>query len=104
MDQKIPKKMLARSLGVSRSSLYYIPKQPSKDAALRDQILDTLTEHPAYGHRRIALALDTGKNRIYRVMLKYGIKPRVSHKRPRYGRNRSLPDPGGLRATPRSLS
>jgi putative transposase len=89
VEKEISKIALARSLGVSRSSLYYKPKQPLKDMALRDQILDTLNEHPAYGHRRIALTLQTGKNRIYRVMVKFGIAPRVKHKKPKYGRNRS---------------
>jgi putative transposase len=90
MDKQLSKSALARSLGVSRSSLYYIPKQIKKDESLRDCILNTLNEHPAYGHRRIAMDLNTGKNRIYRVMSKFGIKPRISHRKPKYGRKRSV--------------
>lgn len=89
-EKQISKSALARSLGVSRSSLYYVPKQIKKDEKIRDHILNTLTEHPAYGHRRIALDLGTGKNRIYRVMLKFGIKPRISHRKPKYGRKLSV--------------
>lgn len=88
--KKTSKSALARSLGVSRSSLYYVPKQPVKDISLRDQILTTLNEHPAYGHRRIALDLCVGKNRVNRVMIKFGIKPKVSHRRAKYGRKTSV--------------
>jgi len=75
VEKKLSKSALARSLGVSRSSLYYIPKLIKKDENLRDCILGVLSEFPAYGHRNIALELNTGKNRVYRVMVKYGIKP-----------------------------
>jgi len=34
-----------------------------------------LSVNPAYGHRRIALALAVGKKRVRRVMKLYGIKP-----------------------------
>jgi putative transposase len=89
VEKEISKVALARSLGISRSSLYYKPTQPLKDMDLRDRILATLTEHPAYGHRRIALSLGTGKNRIYGVMVKFGIAPKVKHRKPKYGRNKS---------------
>jgi putative transposase len=89
MDKQISKRALARSLGISRTTLYYIPKRPAKDALLRDRIMHTLIEHPAYGHRRIALDLGTGKNRVNRVMIKFGLRPKVKHRRVRYGRKRS---------------
>jgi transposase InsO family protein len=60
------------------------------DALLRDRIVNTLNEHPAYGHRRIALDLSIGKNRTYRVMRKFGIQPKIKHKKPRYGRKTSI--------------
>lgn len=90
MDKELSKSALARSLGVSRSSLYYIPKQIIKDTALRDRILDTLNEHPAYGHKRIAIDLGIGKNRALRVMTKFGIKPKIRRRMPKYGRNKSF--------------
>jgi putative transposase len=90
VEKKLSKSALARSLGVSRSSLYYIPKQLKKDEAIRDLILNTLNEHPSYGHRFIALELKTSKNRIRRVMVKYGIKPRIGYKKPRYGSKTSV--------------
>lgn len=89
-ERKLSKSALARSLGVSRSSFYYKPKQAFKDAILRDLILTTLVEHTAYGYRRVALSLGIGKNRTHRVMMKFGIKAHVRHKRPKYGRKTSL--------------
>lgn len=69
------KKELARELGISRSSLYYQPKRPAIDEEVKSQIESVLTDHPAYGHKRIALALKLNKKRILRVMKKFGIKP-----------------------------
>lgn len=90
MEKEISKVALAKSLGVSRGSLYYKPKQTLKDIELRDLIIETLVEHPAYGYRRIAIALCIGKNRAQRVMKKFGIQPRIRHRKPVYGRNRSI--------------
>ncbi len=90
MEQPLSKSNVARSLGVSRSGLYYIPKQPQKDALLRDRILHTLTEHPAYGYRRVAIDLKVGKNRAQRVMQKFGLEPRIKHRKPKYGKRTSL--------------
>lgn len=66
---------LARSLGISISSLYYQPKRPAIDEEVRRQIESVQTDHPAYGHKRIALALKLNKKRILRVMKKFGLKP-----------------------------
>lgn len=73
--RQFTKKDLAVSLGVSRSSLYYLPKRPLLDEELRRQIEAVLTDHRSYGHKRIALELKMGKNRVRRVMKKFGIKP-----------------------------
>lgn len=90
VGNEISKAALARSLGVSRSSLYYKPRQHLKDLALRDLIVGTLAEHPAYGYRRIALHLGISKNRAHRVMMKFGLVPRIRHKRRRYGNKKSI--------------
>jgi transposase InsO family protein len=90
MEKQVSKRALARSLGISRSNFYYLPKRPVKDAHLRDRIVGSMNEHPAYGHRRIALDLGIGKNCVYRIMVKFGIKPRVSHRKPKYGRKTSV--------------
>lgn len=75
MGAKESKKALAKKLGISRSSLYYHSKLKERDLAIKDQILAVLSEHPAYGHRRIALHLERNKKCILRVMKKFGIKP-----------------------------
>jgi transposase InsO family protein len=87
--EPVSKTNLARSLGVSRGSLYYVPQLPQKYILLRDDIIRTITEHPAYGHRRIALHLKVNKKRIRRVMRKFGLKPHIRRKKPRYGRKTS---------------
>lgn len=90
MEKKISKSALARSLGISRGSLYYVPKQILKDTSLKEKILETLEEHPAYGHKRIAIHLDIGKNRALRVMALFGIKPKIRRRMPKYGARTSL--------------
>lgn len=75
VESKLPKTVLARELGVSRGSLYYHPKMPEKDWVLKIQIEEVLREHPAYGHKRLAIHLKINKKRVRRVMKHFGIKP-----------------------------
>lgn len=80
----ISKTALAKKLGVSRASLYYQHKRPARDMEVKLQIESVLTDHPSYGHKRIALELKLNKKRILRVMKKFGIKPyRRRIKKPR---------------------
>ena len=69
------KALVARELGIARSSLYYTPKQPQKDWHLKCLIEEVLREHPSYGHKRLAIALGVNKKRTLRVMKIYGVKP-----------------------------
>ncbi len=69
------KSKLARDLGIARSSLYYTRKRDAIDEEVKRQIEAVMVEHPAYGHKRIALHLKMGHNRIRRIMKKYGLKP-----------------------------
>jgi putative transposase len=86
------KTMLAKSLGVSRQSLYYKPKRPDQDAHLRDEILQIMDDHPGYGHRRVTdhfhlfVERRIGKNHVLRVMQKYHIKPKIRRGRYRWPR------------------
>jgi len=75
MNPSMSKKALARSCGVSRSTLYYRSKQEQKDWHTRQLIEGVLREHQSYGHKRIALELTINKKRVLWVMKKYGIKP-----------------------------
>lgn len=86
MIKKSPKEnktRLAKKLGVSRGMLYYQHKQPVVDKELKEEILEVLKKHPAYGHKRIALDLKRNKKQILRVMKKFGIKPYRRRKTPR---------------------
>ncbi len=75
VGSKTPKTVLAKEMGVSRRSMYYRPKMPDKDWALKVQIEEILRGHPAYGHKRLAIALKVNKKRILRVMHLFGLKP-----------------------------
>lgn len=75
------KSIRAEALGIERRNIYRAGKQAGKDGALKKAIENVHYRHPAYGHKRLALELKTGKNRILRVMKIFGIKPprRKSH-------------------------
>ncbi len=66
---------LARETKVSRSTLYYEPRQIKRDWHTKQLIEEALHVHPAYGHKRLALHLTINKKRILRVMKLYGVKP-----------------------------
>jgi len=84
----INKSELARELGISRASLYYKPKREAIDREVKSQIEAVLIDHPDYGHKRVALKLKMGHNRIRRVMKRYGLKPyRRRVKRPSKNRD-----------------
>lgn len=66
---------MAKALGVSRASLYYVPKQPAKDWALKVRMEEELRRNPGYGSRRLGQALHISRPRAQRVMHIFGIKP-----------------------------
>jgi putative transposase len=74
-DSQTPKALRARELGVSIRSLYYVPKQPTKDWKLKVRIEEALRVHPSYGSRRLAQHLNMNRKPIKRVMNLFGIKP-----------------------------
>jgi putative transposase len=80
---------LAKRLGVSRSALYYRLKLPAKDLALKAEIEKVMSDHKAYGHKRIADHLDINKKRILRVMRLFSLKVKRKRKKP------SKPDDSG---------
>lgn len=71
------KTALAKEIGISRASLYYKPKKPVSDEELKNKIVAVMTEHQAYGHRRVAWALGINKKAIIRVMNDNGLKPKI---------------------------
>lgn len=71
----VSKIALARSLGIARSSLYYVSKKEKRDWKLKAQIETVLRERPAYGSRRIAVSLRLNRKGIQRVMRRFDIRP-----------------------------
>lgn len=84
--------LISKSLGIPKRSLFNPkPKQNEAELIFRDQILKVLEVNPSYGHRRIALALNTSKKRTRRVMKLYGIKP--YKRKARWTKKRDLGNP-----------
>jgi len=79
---KKSKTALAIEMNVSRSSLYYKPKLPTKDLILKIQLENAWTEHPAYGAKRLAMHLKINKKRIIRVMKIFKLKVKRRRKIP----------------------
>lgn len=79
--KKTTKKALAAELGIARSTLYYKPKKPPSDEALKQRILQVMKDNPAYGHKRVAIELAMNRKKVRRVMRKYGLYPRLCRKR-----------------------
>ena len=75
INKKSTKVEIAKSLGVSRSSLYYKPKKPDRDLETKKLIEKVMTKHKSYGHKRIAMELCMNKKKVIRVMRKFGLKP-----------------------------
>lgn len=86
------KSQLAKTLGISRSSLYYQHLQEEKDWRLKTEIEEVLRIYPSYGYRRIALYLKRNHKSIQRVMQKYGIKAYRRRGRKKYSKNKSKVD------------
>lgn len=78
----LTKTALAAKLGIARSSLYYTRKKPKEDGDIKEKIVALRDEHPAYGHRRMALFLGLNRKRIHRIMRKFGIRPKIVRGKP----------------------
>ncbi len=97
-SSSINKSQLARTLGIARSSLYVEPKRPKMDKALAIRIEELHEQDDTMGHRKLAVMLATGKNRVKRVMHKYGIAARRKRKKYVYPGKASQVAPNLLRA------
>lgn len=75
------KSQVARALGFARGTLYLRSKQAEKDKAVAVAIEDWHEQDDTMGHRKLAVLVGVGKNRIKRVMKKYGITARRKKKR-----------------------
>jgi len=75
LTTRVNKTKLAHELGIARSSLYYKRKRDVIDQEVKQQIESVMIDHKDYGHKRIALHLKMGHNRVRRIMKKYSLKP-----------------------------
>lgn len=76
-NMNLPKTVLAKRLGLARSTLYYRSKKRGVDEEARTLIEEVMIGNPAYGHKRIALELGWNKKKVLRLMKKFGLKPRL---------------------------
>jgi putative transposase len=90
-NEALTKKRTAELLGISKSSLYYIPKLPNRDDALKKEILQVLADHPAYGYRRVAHELALNKKQVQRVMRKFDLVQKRKRKK-KYKNQHTEPD------------
>jgi putative transposase len=85
------KSQLARTLGIARSTLYLQGKQAAKDKQVAVAIETWHEKDDTLGHRKLAVLLKTGKNRVKRVMKKYGLTTRRKRKKYLYpGKAKSI--------------
>jgi transposase InsO family protein len=75
------KSQVARALGIARSTLYLQRKQAQKDKQVAVAIETWQQTDDTLGHRKLAVLLKMGKNRIKRVMKKYGLAARRKRKK-----------------------
>ncbi len=66
---------------MARGTLYLKGKQAVKDKGVATAIEQWHEQDDTMGHRKLAVLLKTGKNRVKRVMKKYGIAARRRKKR-----------------------
>lgn len=69
------KSVCAEALGIRRKNIYRQVQQPAKDQALKQEIEAVHRQHPAYGHRRVAIHLGLNHKRAQRVMAKFNLRP-----------------------------
>ena len=75
------KRQVARALNFARSSFYLPHQQAKKDKAVAVAIEAQQEQDDTLGHRKLAALLHMGKNRVKRVMKKYGLTARRKKKR-----------------------
>jgi putative transposase len=75
------KSQVVRALQFARGSLYLQRKRPLKDKRVAVAIEQWHELDDTLGHRKLAVLLGMGKNRVNRIMHKYGITARRKKKR-----------------------
>jgi transposase InsO family protein len=93
------KSQVARALGIARGTLYLQGKQAKKDKQVAIAIETWHETDDTLGHRKLAALLKMGKNRVKRVMKKYGLAARRKRKKYIYPGKASSIVPNLLRET-----
>jgi putative transposase len=91
------KSQVARALGMARGTLYRKGNQAGKDKAVAIAIEQWHEQDATMGHRKLAVLLKMGKNRVKRVMKKYGIAARRNKKHYMYPGKANIVVPNRLR-------
>jgi putative transposase len=78
------KRSVAAAFGISLRYLYYDSITAEKDSEIRNEIERLYELDDTLGCRKLAALMGMGKNRIFRVMLKYGIAPRRKQRSYKY--------------------
>lgn len=96
-SHKVSERRACGELGVSRSMMVYVPRQPDKDATLMEAVKAMSAKYPRFGYRRIAIMLgwECGKTvnpkRIYRIWKRLNLQlPRKRPRRKRPGTSQVL--------------
>ena len=84
LDPKPPKHLLAKAFNLSRQNLYYHRTLEEKDNQLRTEIEKLHQLDDTLGCLKLAQLLKVSKNRVFRIMLKYGVFPRKDKPTYRY--------------------
>jgi len=93
MAEKLNKSLIARKLGIARSTIYYRSKKDEKDKKTKVLIEEVMNSNQSYGHKRIAIELGMNKKKILRVMKKFNLKPRIVRgKKPNKNGDLKLPE------------
>ena len=74
-------KKLAEKLGIARSTLYYRSKKKAQDEDIKKEIVEIMDSNPAYGYRRVAIALKMNFKPIQRIMRNNWLKPRLCRRK-----------------------
>ena len=88
---------MARALGLAHATLYLRSKQAIKDKQVAVAIEQWHELDETLGHRKLAVLLGMGKNRVKRVMHKYGLVARRQRKRDVYPGKASVVAPNLVR-------
>ncbi len=69
------KKLISECMSINRKNIYQHGTKLTKDLLVKKEIEKTFKDHPAYGHRRLALELRMNKKKVLRIMHKFNLKP-----------------------------